>query len=481
MAAVIQSRPLNVKEASYLHVQYTNTIVVCGLVRMPQRPANALLAAIRSATARLALERPVLASHVVMHDRAHGPEYALELRSEPRVMPVVVTAAPAEGIDSLEFRERLYMTEAALNTAEAPRVHVAIDAAALDAPDEPRVTKALLMVAVPHCISDGRATTDLFCRLLQLVFLVPPPAAPAQTLADSAVAFVPPAARTPAAVLGMCWAVLSFFSWLLVVGKVAYLEPLAEISDGRLVPATPRAAESKTTPASQPQPHAPLPLDKLPKLGSRVKIIALSQDETARVLAAAKRHGCTVTAAVALAAAKSVAPMLALTKETYIMGCFPIDNRALTPVGPHVDGCFITGALLPHRMHDADHDTLAEISAMLKKQTRISNRYLGAHFLPKKTTPPVAKLKRGAADLWMSYGVSSLGKYPALDLGPGVAVEDLLFGSSAIMGNGPILDVTAITFGGQMTLVAVAPTELVTKSFFDATAGSLRTHLLNIQ
>ncbi|KAI8924483.1 hypothetical protein BC831DRAFT_465564 [Entophlyctis helioformis] len=451
-------RFMNAKEASYLFESCTNNIIVSG----ETVTYDALLAAVHGAASRLQYVHPALTARIsVVEDgsAAKKPSYVLEHHEHDATpLAVVVRHAHDDAFDALVKSVSQVEMSADIPVA---RVHVLLPFSHSPPAAADAVDRAVVLLTIPHFISDGRNALEMYKRFLEYAFAGKQAATTEQQqqISQGGVALTPKDA--------MPWPTLL---WL-------YLWAIAVIISAKFSP--PAALPIKHS-SSSPPPKPPLRLPgNLIVSNSHYETVILSEDETAALIVASKKHGVTVLALLSLAASKAVATVVKAPTGSSIIGAFPMDNRPLLGIRDDVVGCYFSSGLLIHSVQQSDAKTLAEIAP-----TFASRRHTAVvSFYTTSSRPNQLRLPRLANSQSRSFlshllSAASASTMP-FDLG-GVSVDKVMFCSATTPQHDSLVVVHAITVGKRMTFGVTASQQMLAKDVFGEFMTQLQHQLREI-
>ncbi|KAI8924486.1 hypothetical protein BC831DRAFT_465577 [Entophlyctis helioformis] len=472
------TRPLNHREAVFLYESCTINIIVSGEVTLGKHGKtvtyDALLAAVQSAASRLQYVHPALTARIsVVEDgsAAKKPSYVLEHHEHDATpLAVVVRHAHDDAFDALVKSVSQVEMSADIPVA---RVHVLLPFSHSPPAAADAVDRAVVLLTIPHFISDGRNALEMYKRFLEYAFAGKQAATTEQQqqISQGGVALTPKDA--------MPWPTLLWlYLWAIAVIISAKFSPPAALPIKHSSSSPPSSSSSKTAIKTAAKPPLRLP-GNLIVSDSHYETIILSEDETAALIVASKKHGVTVLALLSLAASKAVATVVKAPIGSSIIGAFPMDNRPLLGIRDDVVGCYLGSALLIHSVQQSDAKTLAEIAANIRKQTTYSRRFFLHDFLPAKPTPPPTAGQHSKPLIPVAFGISNLGKYDAFDLGD-VSVDKVMFCTATTPHHESLVVVHAITVGKRMTFGVTATKEALVKDVFDEFMTQLQHQLREI-
>ncbi|KAI8911421.1 hypothetical protein BC831DRAFT_492302 [Entophlyctis helioformis] len=469
------ARPLNPREAAFLHESCTTNILVSGEVTLGKHGKtvtyDALLAAVYGAANRLQHVHPALTARIsVVEDGSAGkkPSYVLEHHEHDATpLAVVVRHAHDDAFDALVKSVSQVEMSADIPVA---RVHVLLPFSHSPPAAADAVDRAVVLLTIPHFISDGRNALEMYKRFLEYAFAGKQVATTEQQqqISLGGVAMYP---REPLPWLDSMKMSLWFVSriaWATTRSPITLpMKPLTATKDAaaRLPSSSSSSSSSKTAIKTAAKPPLRLP-GNLIVSDSHYETVILSEDETAALIVASKKHGATVLALLSLAASKAVATIVKAPIGSPVIGAFPMDTRPFLGIRDDVVGSFFGTGMIFYNIHESDAKTLAEITTDIRKQTTYSGRFfLRSHLKDVPAPPPPSGSPLPPPPLPMAFGISNLGKYEPFDLGDASVDKHL---------------VHAITVGKRMTFGVTATKEALVKDVFDEFMTQLQHQLREI-
>ncbi|KAJ8329728.1 hypothetical protein BDV3_003715 [Batrachochytrium dendrobatidis] len=470
MIPLHSQRPLNAKEASYLMQKFTNNIVVCGSVHIERSvfSVSAIQEAFVRASRQLQHEYPLWASTIINTGTNESPNYVFEMNDADQDSMNFTTVLVQQTLNlaSKEQLCRICADEVKASPIQLPRIRLLVpsliesDLLTMD-PATLNINRIVVIMTVPHTMADGRSAMEMFRRLLTCAFTTQDPIASElpQTLSDSNLLIVPKNALPLWYIIGIYIYYICFLIW--------YIH--------RAHPVTlPRILSSDPSPVLQN--HRQLPQDLI-AASSHFDILLLDAAESTLLLVASKKLGATVTTLLAFAIAKSIATVTMAPINSNMIGGIATDIRPRLGIPRHINGCFTLGVLIPHRIHQSDFDTLADIGRTIKQRAYGKAQFLSSLFLDKKPRQTIVEAKKKQSDIHLAYAVSSLGLYDAIELGEDVSVHGVFFGTAASPLMGAHVQLHAITFDHCLSVSVSAPEILVGKNDFNACMTVLRQYI----
>ncbi|KAH6563237.1 hypothetical protein BASA50_008129 [Batrachochytrium salamandrivorans] len=463
-------RPLNIKEAEYLILQFTNNIVVCGSVHLEQttHTLETITAAFSGATQQIQAENPLWNTSVVNRGTAAAPKYFFVKKHVKEGRPPAPIPVIVHQTDDIASREQLCSIcadEVQESALHLPRVRLLVPSHPEGSTTAaPLINQVVVIMTVPHFIADGRSSLEQFKRLLvcALAPQIPLPDGPLQRLTEGHVPIVPKNTLPFWYIIGTYLYFVAFLLWSEYIG---------------------RPIEMMRSP--QPDMHIEFGTGKMLtedmiSTRSLFDILLLNAAETHLLLVTSKKLGVTVTTLLSFAIAKSIAITTKAPAGSNIAGGGAIDIRPQLGLSRSVNGCFVTGFLLVHCIHESDQVTLAEIRRVSNFNSVGSSRFIATLFLKKTSKKTVITAKKAPFELHLAYGVSSLGKYDAIELGDTISVQGIFFGSSSTPLQGTQLKLHAVTFDNCLSISVSASQAIISQSDFDACMTALRRCISNM-